>query len=482
MKVTVTVMPGALIVDPWIPTLNAHLKYTKKVKQDKWPYKMLCEEKYLYTTSKADDGRVVGLTYEGMWHTVLTHLQNIKTDLQWVDTRPPIPDADLSMLEELRPLQERALDVVLNHPIGIIECPPGFGKTFLICQVARIYPESVIVVTTPRQAVADSIYKRLKASVPDPKNVRKVKGGSKFPKTGRVFVVTAGSIHKIPEQLPDIYMYDECHGSATPRQIRTLERFTFRRYGLSASPDGRLDGADLEINAMFGPVQCLVTYQEAVDNGLVVPIEVEMRHVQHPEPLARTDTAKQRFGYWRNVIRNLEIATVARQHGPEESVLILVRTLEHALFLRLLLPEFFIVHGGVPETEEGNDKWNSFCELGLVQDTPEFREHIRFMDDKLELAQEMFADGRIRKVIATPKWREGVDFPSLSVLIRADGSSGSIDAIQIVGRLSRLAPGKAFGKLYDFFDDFGESYKGKSYSRMRHYAKQGWSIDRSRLP
>jgi superfamily II DNA or RNA helicase len=230
---------------------------------------------------------------------------------------------------------------------------------------------------------------------------------------------------------------------------------------------------------MFGPVECRVTYKEALDRGLVCPIEVDMVEIRHEEPHAPTDIKKQKLGYWRNDIRNKAIAYCARQHNEKESVLILVKTLEHALFLRLLLPEFYIVHGGVEEDELGDERWNEFCSLGLVQDTPEFQD-IRYPD--VETAEEMFADGRLTKVISTPKWREGVDFPNLSVLIRADGSSGSIDAIQIVGRLSRVAEGKAGGKVYDFLDDYGRSYLRKSQSREEHYEKQGWGIRRIRLP
>jgi superfamily II DNA or RNA helicase len=71
------------------------------------------------------------------------------------------------------------------------------------------------------------------------------------------------------------------------------------------------------------------------------------------------------------------------------------------------------------------------------------------------------------------------DFPELRILVRADGSSGSIDAIQILGRLSRVVEGKTHGIVYDFIDNYGESYLRKSKTRKKHYEKQGWRIEDS---
>jgi superfamily II DNA or RNA helicase len=476
-EVKVSLYSGALFIDPWIPQLAQALSYSKLTKQDKWPYKYLNEKKYMYTTDKASDGRHVGLTYEGMWWEVLSHLRRMGIEPVWEDHRGAIPEADLTQLQTLRPLQDKALDVILNNHIGIIECPPGFGKTFLISQLPRIYPDSRIVIITPRTDVVEDIYRRVAAAAPEPKEVRLAGGGKKFPTRSRVVVITAGSVHKIPPDWPHILIYDEVHGCATPRQLRSLEQFEGRRYGLSASPDGRLDGADLEVNGIFGPVVCRVSYQDAQEKNLVCPIHVRMVNIDSTEPVAKTDVKKQRLGYWQNEVRNRAIAELVRGHSPDEPTLILVKTLEHALHLRMLIPEFFIVHGGVPDTPEGDAKWESFCREGLVADTPEFIEHIKNVDT--DKAKAMFADGRIKKVIATPKWREGVDFPELRILVRADGSSGSIDAIQILGRLSRVVEGKTHGIVYDFIDNYGESYLRKSKTRKKHYEKQGWRIEDS---
>jgi hypothetical protein len=283
-------------------------------------------------------------------------------------------------------------------------------NTYLICQAARVFPDLKILVTTPRAAVVKDIMSRVQEGLSDlpERSVQLVSGAKKFTQKcldANVVVVTSKSLHKIPLAWADLLLYDECHGSGTAEQTKVLEQFTgCRRIGLSASPDGRLDGTDMEVTGMFGSVIYKVTYQQALDHGLVCPIEVRMVPLNDftiEVSKRASDVKRQQLLYWRNQRRNEAIAQAARTFTDEESTLILVRTTEHALFLRLLLPEFHIVHGGIDDA-----KWATFCELGLVADTPEFNTHIRNLD--MDLMKEAFASGRVRKVIATPKWREGV--------------------------------------------------------------------------
>jgi superfamily II DNA or RNA helicase len=484
-KIRLSIYDNMLFIDPWVPELWHFLHYKKKGKQKKWPFKYVSEDKFMYTTSiNESTGNEVGLTYAGMYQHVLDGLKRLEYDYYMMDSRPPPPKADMSLCQDLRPLQDGALDALLNMKQGIIECPPGFGKTFLICQYARIVPNPRMLITTPRTSVVNGIMRRVSGATEEFNgfNVSLMNGSKKFSKKmsmSDVIVSTSKSLHKIPVDWADIIIYDECHGCATEQQIAVLERFEgCRMFGLSASPDGRLDGADMEVTGMFGPIVYRVTYQQALEAGLVCPIivhmvDVDMRKIQLNKNTS--DDKKQQIYYRRNERRNELIAQCARTFKDDEHVLILVKTAEHALFLRLLLPDFHVVHGGIDE-----ERWKQFCDLGLVADTPEFRTSIKDLD--MELMEEAFEEGRVKKVIATPKWREGVDFPTLSGLIRADGSSGSIDSIQIVGRLSRISPGKEYGTVYDFNDIFSSTTERKSKARRKHYETQQWTIDDNFVP
>jgi superfamily II DNA or RNA helicase len=261
-------------------------------------------------------------------------------------------------------------------------------------------------------------------------------------------------------------LFDECHGAATDRIKELLIELNGPfMYGFSASPEGRGDGADMEVKGLFGEVICTVTYQEAEKAGSVAPIEVRVVPVLADEISASTDVAKQRRGYWRNRIRNKAVAKAAQSFEEEEQVLVIVKTSEHALVLRKLLPEFSVVHAGISK-----EKWSNFVKQGLC--TEEEYETIGKVDT--DSMKDSFKEGKLRKVIATTTWKEGVDFPLLRGLVRADGMAGSIPAIQIGGRLSR---GECAKVLYDFDDDFGDSYKRRSQKRIRVYKKNGWSVN-----
>jgi len=91
----------------------------------------------------------------------------------------------------------------------------------------------------------------------------------------------------------------------------------------------------------------------------------------------------------------------------------------------------------------------------------------------------MFELGRLKKVIATKVWKQGVDFQDLSVLVRADAVSTPIQSTQIPGRLSRLGREKEkdYGILIDFFDKFSGNLYARSLNRFKVYRSKGWSIE-----
>lgn len=87
-----------------------------------------------------------------------------------------------------------------------------------------------------------------------------------------------------------------------------------------------------------------------------------------------------------------------------------------------------------------------------------------------------FEAGTLKKVIATDVWSTGVDFPMLSVLIRADARASEIMDIQAPGRVVRRhdASGKEHGIVIDCLDSFDPGFKKRSFERKKTYDEQGW--------
>ena len=68
----------------------------------------------------------------------------------------------------------------------------------------------------------------------------------------------------------------------------------------------------------------------------------------------KSEPALMRHGYYRHKERNIRIAQAARAFSTQQ-VMIVVRTVEHLLFLRQLLPEYSIVHKGIDP-----ERWEQF--------------------------------------------------------------------------------------------------------------------------
>lgn len=455
-----------LMISPWLPELEKSLFFWRKDFSPMRKTRMIRENMY-YTHEV--DGVTVGYVPEGLLERVEAYLKKsghsyTKKDLR---TWATLPGYDFSRVDvtTLREGQPEALVEVASHYNGVIVAPTGFGKSFLIKQICKMYPTLNIVICTPRKPVVKSLYERLVADPALKDSMGVISSWKTLNPDNRVVVSTVRSLFKTDYEKCDLLLFDECHGVGAVHTAESLAKFTrARNFGFSATPTGRGDGADLVLESLFGPVRFDYTYQEAVDTGSVVPIQVYVVNVHGKEIHKEGRIALKRWGLWRNKERNAKIAESARAFGDDQQVLIMVETIEHGMHLKKELPEFTLVYSNCTE-----NRYNDFVEKGFTND--------KYLTDKEMFAlQDDFESGVLKKVISTMKWREGIDPVHLNGLIRADGMSGSIPSTQIPGRLSRTNDDKTVGVLVDFMDNFDKRLKGTSINRVRNYNKLGWSV------
>jgi superfamily II DNA or RNA helicase len=488
------------------------LTYTRRVKSDDWAKKFEYIKTPLYSVDPVNNTAVV---FGGMLSAIKTSLARSRIAYQVVDQRAPLPQPSYDRLQPLRKRQDTVIAAIVSSYIGIVECPTGWGKGFVITQLARIYPNLHILVTTPRKSVVGSLYTRIVDATADVGGkISKCSGSSKYLPESDVIVCTSGSLHKIDSDWPDLILFDEVHGAGSPKNCEVLPKFTnSRMIGFSASPKGRSDGSDKATQAFFGTPIVQITYQQAQEDKTVTPIEVRVVPVKNgPDDLPDTDNdiILKRQSYWDNYIRNGRIAQAAASFKDDEQVLILVQTVQHALRLKQFLPEFQVVYDTI-----GRERWAEFASEGLTpMATAEEMPYLellyksarekKIIGEKVSPAQfilssvasgelttdaykEMaeldadtirddFASCKIMKAIATPIWREGVDFVELYALIRADGMSSPIPSTQIPGRLSRVHDDKPSGVLVDFDDQFSIWAGRRAAKRIEHYRKHGWAM------
>lgn len=378
--------------------------------------------------------------------------------------RPKCYETDWSAVERgfsFRPRQRECLEAIASAPCGVVHAPTGFGKAVIIAMVCVLYPFAKIHVVTRRRDLVQKLRRFLTRWIP---NVGQIGAGEIDER--RVTVCTSASLHHSSMDA-DFLLCDEAHEVIADEASRWLVKYRYtRNFSLTASPEGRHDGADIRMTSLFGPVIFHMPYSEAVSLNLVVPIRVEWSDVKIPyNPCYGMDGVKrERWGIWRNDVRNATIAAKARTFADDEQVQILVRTVEHAVHLKKHLPEYTLVY----DTMEMSDR-QVYVEMGLISKdeplmTPQRRDELR----------QAFERGDLKKVISTNVWAVGIDPVHLTALIRADAASSEIIDIQAPGRVSRVRSGKSVGVVCDFWDQFDPSMARRAKVRYRHYKKLGW--------
>ena len=136
-------------------------------------------------------------------------------------------------------------------------------------------------------------------------------GGRSTAQGKRVIVSTLKSMSKIDPKEVHLVLVDECHSIGNNLAGKDLLQFCFaRKFGFSASPI-RNDGSQLMLESLLGPTILKMTYDEAVDAGMVTPMKYCMLHCNSCPSICRNqdipEVLMKRYAYWRNTARNKAI-------------------------------------------------------------------------------------------------------------------------------------------------------------------------------
>jgi hypothetical protein len=382
----------------------------------------------------------------------------------------PIDPEDEELVALARRVKQREImEVIVRRAQKGLGCtikvPPGVGKSYLLAAIGLALPKARIAVTVPDKDNFHKTYRHLCRYL---SGIGQVGDGKRT--LGRVTVYTAGSLHHLADNDVDLLLIDEAHKYAadkTSEILATVAPYAVRVM-LTATPTGRLDNADLKLHWLGGPVKYELSWPEAVNLGLVVPIEVRWIAMDGiPNPGAGLQGVwKKRHGVWRNAARNRRIADVAAALHEDDQVLIMVATIEHAVHLRRFLPGYELVYG-----THDIKKFRKYADQELLAE--DFRPVVGNRRDEM---RRDFEAGRLKRVIATDVWSTGVSFDRLAELFRADARGSPILDEQIPGRVSRIyaAGGKRRGIVRDCLDEYDHGGSLAARGRMKNYKEKGW--------
>ena len=366
----------------------------------------------------------------------------------------------------LRDYQLEAADVAIKRQRGMIRAATGSGKTEIIAElIGRTNLPTLVLIH--KQDIFHQLVERLekrlgvtigrmgcgviapeKITVGMIQTVHRAFGGDL---RGYKDIEPDKTVITKPEQVQQVVsnaecvIIDECHhlGANIFGKVLPYCEKAYYRWGFSASPF-REDNADLLLDAHTGAKCVDISASELIRRGYLSKPQIYLYTFDHGRPNA--------FGYphmyeqqvVKNTFRNkVVVQSVLKAAAAHKSCLIAVTRIDHGKMLEAMLKHC------VP----GKIKFAS----GQI-DSDERKQILKDLNNK-----------KLTAVIATTVFGEGIDCPTLDVLINAKANKSAIDSLQLVGRCLRKTDTKSRVTVIDIYDDHCK-YLGKhSKDRLNIY-------------
>lgn len=321
------------------------------------------------------------------------------------------------------------------------------GKTAISAAIVRAFDRNELaargtptcVFACPDRDINRKNWEEFRKWLPD-REIGLIMSGTAHKPSDDVVCCTIDSLENIDPSTVGVLIVDEMHASASSDRAGKISAFSrAARWGVSATPTGRFDGADIVSEGLYGPIVARFSYQDGVRSGALVPITVYW--VEAPEPTCGLDAyskyqtrdGKIRNGWLASGDSCRMIADVLNCIPDELQTLCMLQFIEQMGRIHALCTKSAFVHA---ETRDAFLK--AYPTLRAIK--PKERKEI----------YDAFRKREINSIISTHCWKQGVDFPELSVVVNAGGGGSDIVAKQVPGRASRASEGKDHAYIVDF--------------------------------
>jgi len=378
-------------------------------------------------------------------------------NITWEDCRkkPPFKPPLKGNVFPLRDYQQEALDASIISARGIIHHATGAGKTVVMAKLLETLAlPSIVIVPTINLLLqtSEDLIGFLGEEV-----IGVIGNGVFNPKL--ITVATVQSLwskikaddHELKKVFHEahVLIVDEAHHITIAGRNKIKNTYfqiaqlldTYYKFGLTATPgeEGELERELLE--AATGRVIHRVDSSYLIKRGLLTRPVIQLYKVT-PSMRISDWQAAYRQNILRNAKRNSIVVSLANKYSDQgKSVLIIVnRVAEHGGVLQELLPHAFFMSG----------------------DTN--------IDDRKMMLND-FKDKKTLILISTVI-NEGVNIPSMDVIIMAGGGKSNKQTIQRVGRALRKSKGKEIARIIDFYDADNGMLERHSKARLKTYKQE----------
>ncbi len=362
----------------------------------------------------------------GATHRVYTMCEAHGARVVWEDHTRLAPVASFTERVTLSEAQERAVQAALGRRYGVIEAPPGAGKTVMGLSMGARRGQRTLWLTHTKELAYQLIDRAGMVLGLTPDEVGVV-GDGQCRIGDRLTVALVQSLAQhIPSALLDsgMVVVDEAHHVAAESMAAVVRQFPARfLLGLTATPTRR-DGLDEVIFWHLGPITARIDKADLADR-LIAP-----RVIKRPTGIQpRGDSvAAIVSALVRDARRNaLIVEDTAQAVRAGRRCLLLTERVPHATMLTRLLTERGVaaaaLHGALGKTERAR-------------------------------VVAALATGAVSVVVATTSLiAEGFDQPTLDYLALTTPISYAGRVTQAIGRIARAAPGKRDAVVLDYCDD-----------------------------
>jgi superfamily II DNA or RNA helicase len=360
--------------------------------------------------------------------------------------------------------QQLLTDALIQDSNGLIGAPTRYGKTTLMVNTLKAYPNLTAVVVAPGVDLVKQLYADLLGprGLPPGREVRLICGskGKKQAGPGGVTVCSVDSLGKIDTGVVDLVLADEPHALVTDSRLRLIDAFTkARRLGFGATLKGRFDGRDQLIEGVFGHVLVERTYKEAVEEGAICPLHILFLKVEiEPRQFRDRNSAYNSILFHSHSAANLakEICDII---PAEFQTMVFVKDEKQAEMLQETI---------------GRDSTIAMAK--------------RMTNKEREECDRLMKENIIKRCLCTKIYVQGVTFSDVRVLVNLEGGGNNTSAIQKPGRLAEIRPNKKCGIVIDLLfvppDNDWNSYPGEEWlalcrdskARKTAYEEKGYGI------
>ena len=386
-------------------------------------------------------------------------LNEMKVPFTVVNTVEAAEGLDLVLPDWLYEHQTEAIAKALRYRRGIIQSPTGSGKTTIVAQLVRHFPNAPVLITVPTsplmykmaEVVAEATGEEIGLIGDSEKVIRRISVG-----------IVNSVVNMVKAEDPylqtiKVCIRDEAHGSACDMHQQVAEALVNVDYSLGVTATAfRSDGKDLLLEGVCGPIIYSATEEDMVAKGIIIRPEVHMVSVPDekwvfPGAIANKSKSGKILGYRYNTDNG----------KPELTDVYKIAVVQNLNRHRLTL-ELVQAHLANPNRfgpclilVENMDHGELLCQIAKE----EFNLDVVFINGKncrgkkrVEILDRVRA-GELPVICASRILNEGEDIPTLEMVILASATGNAKIITQQIGRVVRTCPGKRRAVVVDLSDN-----------------------------